>query len=44
MIYVTEKGQGEDLLEYFPDAEIKVGKLTKADIRIVLGTDDKTVR
>ncbi len=44
VIYVTEKGQGKDLLKYFPDAEIKVGKLTKADIRIVLGTDDKTVR
>ena len=44
VIYVTEEGQGEDLLEYFPNAEIKVGKLTKADIRIVLGTNNKTVK
>jgi anionic cell wall polymer biosynthesis LytR-Cps2A-Psr (LCP) family protein len=44
VIYVTEKGQGEDLLEYFPNAEIKVGKLTKADIRIVLGTNNKEVK
>ncbi len=44
VIYVTKKGQGEDLLEYFPNAEIKVGKLKKADIRIVLGTNNNKVK
>lgn len=44
VIYVSKKGQGEDLLKYFPNAEIKVGKLTKADIRIVLGTNNKKVK
>ena len=44
VIYVTEEGQGEDLLEYFPKAEIKVGVLKSADIRIVLGTNNKNVK
>lgn len=44
VIYVSKEGQGEDLKKYFPNAEIKVGTLTKADIRIVLGTNDKEVR
>lgn len=44
VIYVTEEGQGEDLLKYFPKAEIKVGVLKSADIRIVLGTNNKNVK
>ena len=43
VIYVSEEGQGEDLLEYFPNAKIEVATLTKADIRIVLGTNSKKV-
>lgn len=44
VIYVKEEGQGEDLLKYFPKAEIKVGVLKSADIRIVLGTNNKNVK
>ena len=44
VIYVSKEGQGEDLKKFFPDAEIKVGTLKDADIRIVLGTNDKNVR
>ncbi|MCR4716406.1 MAG: LCP family protein [Lachnospiraceae bacterium] len=43
-ILVKNKRMGKDLLEFFPNAEIKVDKETLkasgADIRIVLGTND----
>ena len=35
---------GEDLLQYFPDAEIEVGKIdTGGDIQIYIGTDSTDV-
>ena len=43
VIYVSEEGMGEDLLEYFPNAKIEVATLTNAEIRIVLGTNCKEV-
>ena len=43
-IRVTEDGMGEDLLEYFPDAEIYVDEIaTGGDIRIYLGSDSTNV-
>ena len=43
-IIVTEEGMGEDLLRYFPDAEIEVGKIdTGGDIQIYIGTDGTDV-
>ena len=40
-IKVSEKGQGEDLKEYFNNPEISVGGVTSGyDIEIVLGTVD----
>lgn len=39
-IIVRKAGYGNDLLAYFPEAEIEVGELRKdIDIRIVLGSD-----
>lgn len=39
-IVVTEDGMGQDLLEFYPNAEIVVEEIsTGADIRIYLGTD-----
>ena len=40
-IRVTEEGMGEDLLEYFPDADLSVvdSISTGGDIRIYVGTD-----
>ena len=45
-IIVKKKGMGKDLKKYFPNAKIKVDKsvLTKADIRIVLGTNNNNVK
>ena len=43
-IRVTEEGMGEDLLDYFPDAEIYVDEIsTGGDIRIYLGSDSTNV-
>ena len=40
-IIVKEEGYGEDLLEYFKDADIEVGTLSKdVEIRVILGTKD----
>lgn len=39
-IVVTEDGMGEDLLQYFPDATIEVGRIdTGGDIQVYIGTD-----
>ncbi len=39
-IVVTEDGMGQDLLEFYPNAEIVVEEIdTGADIRVYLGTD-----
>lgn len=44
IIRVAKKGMGEDLKEYFPDAEIKVGSVEDgADICIYLGKDADTL-
>ena len=45
MIRVSEDGIGEDLLQYFPNAEIEnVGSFaTSADIQIRIGTDSTDV-
>lgn len=43
-IIVTEEGMGEDLLKYFPDAEISVENIdTGGDIRVYIGTDSTDV-
>lgn len=44
-INVTEEGMGEDLLNYFPDADINVvdSISTGGDIQIYIGTDSTTV-
>lgn len=43
-IVVTEEGMGEDLLTYFPDAEIEVDEIdTGGDIQIYIGTDSTDV-
>lgn len=42
-ILVTEEGMGKDLLNYFPNAEIRVGEIdTGGSIRIYVGTDSTT--
>lgn len=43
-IIVAEEGMGEDLLKYFPDAEIETGEIdTGGDIQIYIGTDSTDV-
>ncbi len=43
-IRVREEGMGEDLLDYFPDADIYVDEIsTGGDIRIYLGSDSTNV-
>lgn len=43
-IVVAEEGMGEDLLQYFPDAEIETGNIdTGGDIQIYIGTDSTDV-
>ena len=43
-IVVTEEGMGEDLLTYFPDADIEVGEIdTGGDIQVYIGTDSTDV-
>lgn len=43
-IIVVEEGMGEDLLQYFPDAEIEIGEIdTGGDIQIYIGTDSTSV-
>lgn len=43
-IVVTEEGMGEDLLTYFPSAEIEVGDIdTGGDIQVYIGTDSTDV-
>lgn len=43
-IVVAEEGMGEDLLQYFPDAEIETGEIdTGGDIQIYIGTDSTIV-
>lgn len=43
-IVVTEEGMGEDLLTYFPDADIEVDDIdTGGDIQIYIGTDSTDV-
>lgn len=43
-IIVSEEGMGEDLLQYFPDAEIEIGEIdTGGDIQVFIGTDSTDV-
>lgn len=37
IIYVSQEGMGEELLEVFPDAKIEVGDTGEADVRIMVG-------
>lgn len=40
-IVVNEEGQGEEFLDYFNDAEIKVGQVSEgAEAQIIIGTSD----
>lgn len=44
-IIVSKKGQGEDLKEYFNNAQVTVGSVSKGyDIEIILGTRDANSR
>ena len=44
-IVVSKKGQGEDLKEYFNNAQVTVGSVSKGyDIEIILGTRDANSR
>ena len=43
-IIVSQEGLGQDLLKYFPNADIQTGDIdTGGDIQVYIGTDSTTV-